>query len=234
MRLQPDQKKHHHNQLILNTIYSHNDSFILPITHESASHGRGPLLTQMPGNITEKFAGLKAYLGYLFTHPGKKTLFMGSEIASFNEWGIHQALEWGLLAKSGMHKDFQTLVKDMNHLYVNEAPLYEMDQDKEGFRWIMTNDHAHSLFAFIRYDRDNNPVLTICNMTTVSYDDYCLDVPQKGQWRELVNTGAVKYGGTNESDRLITTENLGSHSRKHPMIVTIPALSTLVFKLENP
>ena len=230
MRRAPEQRRFHHNQLFLSMIYSHSERYILPLDHGSEPLTQGALLTQMPGNPEEQFASLRAYLGYLFTHTGKKSLFMGTELASPNEWSIHQSLDWGLVCHDGPHKKVQTLVKDLNHLYRTTPALYQMDQSQNGFSWVVMDDHGQSVFAFVRHDLSGRSVLVICNMVPVLRNNYRIGVPFSGQWSERLNTDHSTYGGGDIRNPAVLSTPAGMHGYNQSIELTLPPLSTLILE----
>ena len=203
MRLPSDKRQFHHNQLILNSLYSHSEKYILPVTHETAGNGKGSLLSQMPGDEQEQFANLRAYMGFLYGHPGKKSLFMGSELASFNEWSIHQPLEWGLLAGRRLHSGFHQLIQDLNKLHASQTSLHELDHQSKGFKWLVLDDHINSILAFVRYDKHQKPIVVVCNMSNRQQENYQINAPVSGLWHELLNTDNCRYGGNGLGDSIV-------------------------------
>jgi len=229
----PIHRKYHHNELTFSLLYAFSENFILPLSHDEVVHGKGPMIDKMPGDMWQKFANLRLYYSYLFTHPGKKLLFMGDEFAVRTEWRFADSLDWGLLKKS-RHAGVQKLITDLNALYRKTPALYENDFEAGGFEWVEGNDYENSCFTFIRHDKKNNESLIVaCNFTPVPRYNYRIGVNESGTYREVFNSDLKIYGGSdvkNEGD--IQTEEPGWNFKKYDIQVVLPPLAVVCFKLD--
>ncbi|RME08002.1 MAG: 1,4-alpha-glucan branching protein GlgB, partial [Aquificota bacterium] len=196
MSKDPIYRKYHHNQLTFSIWYAFSENFILPLSHDEVVHGKGSLINKMPGDYWQKFANLRLLFGYMWTHPGKKLLFMGGEFAQWREWNHEESLDWHLLDYES-HKGIQRLVKDLNRLYREEKALHELDCEPEGFEWIDFHDWEKSIISYLRKSSDGDLVLVVCNFTPVPRFDYRIGVPREGFWKEILNTDSYIYGGSN-------------------------------------
>jgi 1,4-alpha-glucan branching enzyme len=225
----PVHRKHHHDKMTFGLVYAFDENFILPLSHDEVVHGKGSLLGRMPGDEWQRFANLRAYLANMFVHPGKKLLFMGSELGQYNEWNHDESLDWHLLDYD-LHRGVQSLVRDLNALYRNTPALHEVDFDAGGFEWIDWNDHDGSILSWIRRDRSGGYVICITNFTPVIRYDYQLGVPDNCRYEEIMNSDAKKYAGSGISNNELTASDDPSHGRPHSIKVTIPPLATLVLR----
>jgi 1,4-alpha-glucan branching enzyme len=190
-------RKHHHDQILFGLHYAFSENFILPLSHDEVVHGKRSILGRMPGDEWQRFANLRAYYGFMFGHPGKKLLFMGSEFGQESEWRHDHSLDWHLLDRPA-HAGVQTLVRDLNNLYRRLPALHELDCEHEGFEWLIMHDADRSIFAWLRKGRETNDrCLVVVNFTPEVQYDYRIRVPFAGYWREVLNTDAAAYGGTN-------------------------------------
>jgi len=226
-------RKFSHDDLTFSMWYAWTENFILPLSHDEVVHGKGSLVGKMPGLEMEKYANLKALYGYMFTHPGKKLLFMGGEFAQWREWSHEESLEWHAL-EHRTHTDVQRWVKDLNALYRRETALHELDFDPSGFEWVDFNDVDHSVISYLRKGRSTpDQILVVCNFTPVAHGDYRVGVPAGGTWRELLNSDAAEYGGTGKGNLgAVEAEAKPAHGRSHSLRLTLPPLGVLVFKRE--
>lgn len=231
MRKDPIHRQFHHGQLSFGLVYAFNENFILPLSHDEVVHGKGSMLDQMSGDSWQKFANLRTYYGFMYGHPGKKLLFMGSEFAQGREWNHNQGLDWFLLDRY-QHSGIKNLVKDLNRIYKTEAALYEQDFTPDGFEWIEFMDAQASVIAFVRKAKDPKDFLVvICNFTPVVRDVYRLGVPEAQGYQELVNTDSEHYGGTNVGNSgYLQVEHIESHGRAQSVSLKIPPLATLILK----
>jgi 1,4-alpha-glucan branching enzyme len=221
---EPVHRKYHHDDLTFGLIYAFHENFILPLSHDEVVYGKGSMLSKMPGDVWQKFANLRCYLSFFFTHPGKKLLFMGAEIAQWNEWDHEKSLDWHLLAKPD-HHGMQALVRDLNHLYAGEPALHERDCESEGFAWIASHDQDNSVIAYVRYGADRSDfVVVVCNFTPVVRHGYRLDVPRGGRYREIFNSDSAYYGGTNVGNGGDVETN------SQTLALTLPPLGALILK----
>jgi len=188
----------------------------------------------MSGDRWQKFANLRAYLGFMWTHPGKKLIFMGAEIAQDREWSHDREIDWGLL-DDPLHRGIQRLVRDLNRTYAGEPALHRRDAVSTGFRWVVGDDRSNSVFAFLRYGSEADPpVLVVCNMTPVPRHSYGIGVPRPGLWRELLNTDSVLYGGSNMGNAgAVETTPVQQHGEAQSLVLTLPPLAAVYLRLTD-
>ncbi|GBU09201.1 1,4-alpha-glucan branching enzyme [Gammaproteobacteria bacterium] len=231
MKLDPIHRRYHHNLMTFGMMYAHTENFILPLSHDEVVHGKGSLLDKMSGDTWQKFANLRAYYGFMWAHPGKKLLFMGSEFAQGREWDYDNSLDWHLLdEEGGWHQGVQNLVRDLNHTYQKNAPLYQLDYESKGFEWLIVDDHENSVFAFIRRDEAGHEMLIVSNFTPIPRYNYRIGVNQMGNYHEVLNTDSEYYHGSNMGNMgMIETQMIPSHGREHSITLVIPPLSTIYF-----
>ena len=193
----PIYRRHHHGQILFGLHYAFFENFILPLSHDEVVHGKRSILGRMPGDEWQRFANLRAYYGFMFGHPGKKLLFMGSEFGQESEWRHDHSLDWHLTERL-RHAGIQALIRDLNHLYRTLPALHELDCDGAGFEWLVMHDAERSVFAWLRKGRQTRErCLVVINFTPKVYRDYRIKVPFSGIWREVLNTDSDRYGGTN-------------------------------------
>ena len=228
----PVHRSHHHGQITFSTAYAWTENFVLSLSHDEVVHGKGTLLTRMPGDDWQRFANLRAYFGFMYAHPGKKLMFMGGEFGSWKEWNHHQSLDWHLLDDTNnLHSGCQRLIKTLNKLYKTTPALYEQDSIPEGFQWLVADDSQQSVLAFARYDTKGDSVIVINNFTPVVREDYMVGVPAAKTYKLLLNTDAEEFGGsgvsTGASLTPITAEH---HGQSQAIRLTLPPLSTVILK----
>jgi len=232
MALDPVYRGYHHNSLTFSMLYAFTENFVLPLSHDEVVYGKGSLLGKMPGDLWQKFANLRCFSAYMYGHPGKKLLFMGGEFGQWREWDHEQSLDWHLLDEGPYHKGLQRLVRDLNCLYRSQPALFEVDFEARGFEWLDCHDWQHSVVSFLR--RAKNPddfVVFVCNFTPIPRHGYRIDVPVGGAYAELLNSDAAIYGGSNlGNDGEVTAEPTAERGRPFSLALTLPPLSTLVFK----
>ncbi|KUF11277.1 1,4-alpha-glucan branching protein GlgB [Pseudoponticoccus marisrubri] len=226
----PIYRQYDHHLMTFGIDYAFTENFILPISHDEVVHGKGSMLSKMPGNDWEKFANLRAYYGFMWGHPGKKLLFMGCEFAQWGEWNHNVSLDWDALQGEN-HRGIQALVRDLNALYTATPALHARDCDPSGFRWI-GNDPQHSMSSFMRFGEEGDaPVLVVCNFTPVDRHGVRVGVPMPGTWVEVMNTDAAAYGG---GDRLnaapLTTSSQGWDGLEQSIEIALPPLSVVMFQ----
>jgi 1,4-alpha-glucan branching enzyme len=193
----PIYRKHHHGAIVFGLHYAFSENFLLPLSHDEVVHGKRSILGRMPGDEWQRFASLRAYYAFMFGHPGKKLLFMGNEFGQQDEWSHDGSLDWHLL-DAPRHQGVQALVRDLNHLYRGVPALHELDCDSAGFEWLVMHDADRSVFAWLRKGRDTRErCVVVVNFTPQVYRDYRIKVPFSGTWREVLNTDASRYGGSN-------------------------------------
>ena len=229
MQHDPIHRRHHHHEMTFAMVYAYSERFVLPLSHDEVVHGKGSLLGKMPGDSWQRFANLRAYLGFMWMHPGKKLLFMGGEFGQLAEFNHDESPHWHLL-DAAMHRGVQSLVRDLNRLYFDERALWAHDSDPSGFEWLVGDDAANSVFAFARKDGERLAV-AISNFTPVPRENYRVGLPQGGRWSEIVNTDAQIYGGSNMGNAgVIHAEDIASHGHAVSARLTLPALATLILR----
>ena len=231
MSKDPIHRRYHHHSMTFGMIYAFSENFVLPLSHDEVVHGKGSLLNKMPGDRWQKFANLRAYYGFMWTHPGKKLLFMGGEFGQEREWNHNQGLDWHLL-DDGFHQGVQTLVRDLNHLYKDTPALHELDNEPAGFEWIEANDSDNSVFAFLRYGKDReHPIVSVSNFTPIPREGYRVGVPAPGFYRERLNTDAGVYGGGDVGNNGgVEAEEYPHHGRPYSILLRVPPLGTLILE----
>ena len=230
---QPVYRRYHHGEISFGLVYAFSEKFVLPISHDEVVYGKGSLFGKMPGDRWQKYASMRAYLGFMWTHPGKKLMFMGGEFAQEREWNHDHGLDWHLLDQPE-NKGVQTLMRDLNTLYKAVPALHALDCVAEGFRWVVLDDADQSVFAYLRLGGENStPVLVVCNFTPVPRYGYRLGVPQGGAWREVLNTDAGVYGGSNVGNAgIVAADGNPSHGLPASLLLTLPPLATLILSAE--
>jgi 1,4-alpha-glucan branching enzyme len=229
----PIHRKYHLNELTFRAIYAFSENYVLPLSHDEVVHGKGSLLGKMPGDEWQRFANLRALLGYMFATPGKKLMFMGDEFGQSREWNHDAQVEWYLLQYQ-FHSGCQAWVRDLNHAYAAETALHQLDFDPAGWEWIDANDSANSVLSFLRRSRDGHVIVCVFNLTTVPRPDYRIGVPRGGFWRELLNSDGEPYGGSgwgNMGGVAATGEPW--HGRPDSIQIVLPPMSALFFKAEG-
>ena len=225
----PINRKYHHNKMTFGMMYQYSENFVLPLSHDEVVHGKRSLLGRMPGDCWQQFANLRAYYGFMYGFPGKKLLFMGNEFAQGREWNYNEGLDWFLLEQEGgWHKGVQDFVRELNHVYKDTAPLYQLDQWPEGFEWLVADDGNNSVFVFERRDREGNRVIVISNFTPVVREGYRFGVNSAGEYREILNSDDLHYKGSGVSaGATVETEEVWSHGKPNSLSVTVPPLATV-------
>ncbi|MFT5759768.1 MAG: 1,4-alpha-glucan branching enzyme [Alteromonadaceae bacterium] len=234
MERDPIHRQHHHNEMTFGLIYSFSENFVLPLSHDEVVHGKGSLLNKMPGDDWQKFANLRAYYGFMWTHPGKKLLFMGCEFAQRAEWDHDQSLDWHLLEHDS-HRGVQTLIKDLNHAYKNIPALYELDCDSHGFEWLDSQNSQQSILIYLRKGKAGTaPALVVVNLTPTAYENYCVGVPLSGYYRERLNTDSNKYGGSNVGNGGgVNAQSEPYAGQDNQVSLSIPPLATMIFEWQE-
>ncbi len=233
VRNEPIYRRHHYHQLTFGLVYAFSENFVLPLSHDEVVHGKGSLIGKQPGDRWQRFASLRSYYGFMFTHPGKKLLFMGAELAQEREWNHDRGLDWHLL-DDDLHLGMQRLVRDLNQLYAADPALHRLDCETEGFEWIEASDPDNTVLAYVRRaEAGGPPTVIVCNFTPVVRRGYRLGVPAAGRYRERLNTDGADYGGSNVGNGGgVDTEAVSWHGRKHSLCLTLPPLATLVLAAE--
>ena len=238
MSLDPLWRPFNHDNLTFSFFYAFSERFILPISHDEVAHGKGSLISKMPGDYDSKFAGVRAFITYMYAHPGKKLVFMGCEIGQFDEWDSDSGIQWDLL-KFEKHIALYTFFKAINKFYIGHKPLYELDTTPKGFEWIHRNDYTQSVIAFRRTDSDGNEIIAVCNFQPTVHENYMIGVPHFGEYEEIFNSDLTEFGGTGVSNTgTLTTVPMKIHGYKQGLSLTLPPLGVIYLKctkkLENP
>jgi 1,4-alpha-glucan branching enzyme len=229
----PIHRRYHHHDLTFSLLYAFHENFILPLSHDEVVHGKGSLIDKMPGDAWQKFANLRAYYGFMWAHPGKKLLFMGCEFAQGNEWSHDRALDWPLIKDVHWHAGVKKLVEDLNHLYRSTPALYYHDCEGRGFEWLDADDSGASVFAFAR-KAHKSLVVVVSNMTPVLREGYRIGVSHPGYYKELLNTDAAIYGGSEKGNAGgVTSSAVSSHGRSNSISMTLPPLATVFFEWQS-
>ena len=226
MARDPLHRQHHHGEITFGMVYAYSENFVLPLSHDEVVHGKGSLLTKMPGDDWQQFANLRLYYAFMWGYPGKKLLFMGQEFAQRQEWSEERALDWGLRC-SHSHEGVLKLVRDLNRLYREKPALHARDNEPEGFDWLVGDDAANSVFAWLRKAPGEKPIAIIANMTPIARAPYRVPLPHDGRWCEIINSDAKDYWGSGLG-------NLGGVEAKDGAAwVTLPPLATIMLEYEG-
>ena len=227
-------RKYHHHQLTFSIWYSFFENFVLPLSHDEVTYGKGALIGKMPGDEWQGLANLRLLFGYMYGHPGKKLLFMGGEFGQWKEWAHEESLEWHVLQYSS-HQGVRKWVKDLNHLYRREPALHELDFSQDGFQWMDFHDWEGSIISFLRKGKSRDDfILVACNLTPVPRYPYRIGVPRGGFWREILNSDATLYGGGGQGNLGgIEASPTPAHGRPYSLSLTLPPLGVLFFKSEG-
>ena len=238
MAKDPIYRRYHHHSLTFSLVYAFSENFVLPFSHDEVVHGKGSMLSRMPGDEWRRFANLRALYGYMYGHPGKKLLFMGSEFGQYREWAFEGALDWNLLDYP-MHRKLQSYVSDLNRLYTTEAALHEVDFSWEGFQWIDLHDVDQSALSFLRRAKAEDPasaetVVVAANFTPIPREGYRVGVPAPGFYRELLNSDSEAYGGSNMGNKGgLPADAIPWQGQPNSILITLPPLAVVYFKLDT-
>ena len=227
---EPIHRSYHQNDLTFGLVYAFSENFILPFSHDEVVHGKGSMLTKMPGDDWQKFANLRALYGFMFGQPGKKLLFMGCEFGQRLEWDHDRSLDWHLLDQPA-HRGLQRWVRDLNTFYRGQPALHELDFESAGFEWIDASDSQHSIVSFVRKGKEpSDCVLFVCNLTSQPHANYGVGVPFAGIWAEALNSDASIYGGSGQGNLgRVETVPVACHGRPNSLTMTLPPLAVLAF-----
>jgi len=227
----PVYRKYHHNNITFSLLYAFTENFVLPISHDEVVYGKKSLIGKMPGDVWRQFANVRAFLGYMYGHPGKKLLFMGSEIGDWNEWSHDRGLPWELLQYDA-HRKLQAYARELNRIYREHPAMYEIDFAYNGFDWLDFRDVENSIIAFLRRSLDGRFLVFVCNFTPVPRTQYKIGVPEPGYYREILNSDSSMFGGSNMGNEGgVTAQPVPSHGRPHNISITVPPLAVLIFEL---
>ncbi len=234
MHLDPIFRRYHHQNITFSLMYAYSENFILPLSHDEVVHIKGSLINKMPGDLWQRFASLRSFFGYMWGHPGKKLLFMGGEFGQWHEWNFKESLDWHLLEppSSPYHAQLCDFVRDLNVLYQKEPAFSELDNDPEGFLWVDPHDSDNSVISFMRRgNKAQDSLIFVCNFTPVPRHGYRLGVPRAGEYYELINSDADRYGGSGlENKQPMPSGPVYWQSCPHSILLTLPPLSTIILK----
>jgi 1,4-alpha-glucan branching enzyme len=220
-------RQYHHNEMTFAMMYAYSERYVLPLSHDEVVHGKGALISKMPGDRWQQLANLRAYLGFMWGHPGKKLLFMGGEIAQPNEWSESRSLDWWLL-QFDEHAGVQRAMRDINGAYRGTPAMWQRDDDPGGFEWIDANDSLNNVFSWLRWDADGRPVAVLVNMAPVPRAGYRVGLPFGGRWTEILNTDAIEYGGSGQGNLGgVDAAGVPWHGRPVSADVMLPPLATV-------
>ena len=231
MSRNPVYRKHHHNDLTFGLLYAFTENFLLSLSHDEVVHGKGSLVGKMPGDEWQRYANLRLLYGYMYGHPGKKLLFMGGEFGQWGEWNHEKSLDWHVLQYPS-HSGLQRWVRDLNHFYHTCKALYEIDFSDQGFEWVDIHDEENSILSFLRKGTNKNDlVLVVCNFTPVPRFNYRIGVPKPGVWKEVLNSDADDYWGSNMGNfGQVAADAIAMHGRNYSLSLTLPPLACLFFQ----
>ncbi len=229
----PIYRQYHHHQMTFAMMYAYAENYVLPISHDEVVHGKGSLLRKMPGDRWQQLANVRAYLGYMWAHPGKQLIFMGSELAQESEWAEGRELDWWLL-EHVEHRGVHALVRDLNRVYGETSALWQLDQDSAGFSWIDANDAGNNVLSFVRSNGDGSLLACVSNFAAVPHEGYRLGLPADGRWTEVVNTDAESYYGSGVGNLGgVSATDVAWHGREFSASLTLPPLATVWFRHET-
>ncbi len=224
---EPVHRGYHHHQMTFSMVYAYSENYVLPISHDEVVHGKGSLLRKMPGDRWQQLAGVRSYLAFMWAHPGKQLLFMGSEFAQESEWSESRSLDWWLMDLPD-HRGVALLVKDLNDTYTRTSALWSLDTDPSGFAWIDANDATGNVFSFLRFGSDGSALACIANFAGTPHEDYRLGLPWQGEWTEVLNTDALSYAGSGVGNLgAVTADARTWHGQPASTSLRVPPLGTV-------
>jgi 1,4-alpha-glucan branching enzyme len=222
----PIHRRYHHNQLTFGLLYAFSENFVLPLSHDEVVHGKGSLLTKMPGDRWQQLANLRSLLAWMWAHPGKKLLFMGAEVAQEREWSHDRSVDWHLLSDPD-HAAMGPLIAALNNTLREEPALFRRDADDDGFEWIDASDVDSNVLSFIRRAEDGRPIVCVANLSPVVREGYRVGVPSSGAWTELLNTDDRRFAGSGVVNSTVVADEATWHGRPHSVELTLPPLAVL-------
>ncbi|HLJ47140.1 MAG TPA: 1,4-alpha-glucan branching protein GlgB [Bryobacteraceae bacterium] len=226
----PIHRKYHHNNITFSMLYAFTENFVLPVSHDEVVHGKRSLLSKMPGDTWQKFASVRAFLAYMYAHPGKKLSFMGSEIGDWNEWNHDRSLPWEVL-QFAFHRKLQDFVRELNRLYRSHEAFYDIDFSYTGFEWIDFHDVEQSVISFLRRAKDGRFLVFVCNFTPVPRPHYRIGVPEAGYYREILNSDSELFGGSNVGNSGgVMSDPVATQGRQQGITIILPPLGVLAFE----
>jgi 1,4-alpha-glucan branching enzyme len=231
MKDDPVYRSYHHGTLTFSLLYAFTENFILPFSHDEVVHLKRSMLDKMPGDLWQKFANLRLLYGYMWSHPGKKLLFMGAEFGQWAEWSEARGLDWHLPQDHASHKGVQDLVRQLNQLYREEGALHELEYSWDGFQWLDLHDSQNSVLAYSRHNNAGESILVVCNFTPVVRQNYRLGVPEEGIYEEIMNTDAAAFGGSGVENEPRESQPSPWHDQPHSITFTLPPLAAVYWKL---
>ena len=232
MKRDPVHRKYHHSEMSFSMVYHYDENFILSLSHDEVVHGKHSMLYKMPGDEWQQAANLRAYMGFMYAHPGKKLNFMGTEFAQSTEWNHDAQLQWWLL-QFDKHKGQQSLIRDLNHLYRTESAMYEADYIRGGFMWLDHGDAERSVYSMLRRNKaGDQSILSVSSLTPSPVPAYRLGVPEAGTYKVVLNTDSSYYWGSDYDMGGLTfhSEETAIHGQSHSIVINLPPLSTVFIK----
>ena len=231
--LDPYFRSYNHDKLTFSMMYAFSENFVLPISHDEVVHGKGSLLNKMPGDYNQKFAGLRTFMGYMMTHPGKKLLFMGCEFGQFIEWDYHKQLDWMLLDYES-HRKTKDYIRALNHYYLAHPALWQVEDNWDGFRWLNADDNTRSAITYYRADEKGKKSLVLCNFAASRWEDYRMGVPEAGTYRVALCSEEEQYGGAGfDRETLYRSEEQPLGQWAHSITLDVPPLSCMILEPIN-
>ena len=232
--IDPYFRKNYQRNLTFSFYYAFSENFVLPVSHDEVVHGKCSLISKMPGEYGEKFAGVRVFLGYMMAHPGKKLLFMGSEFGQFKEWDYRQQLDW-LLLDYDSHRALQRYVRSLNRFYLAHAELWQIDYSWDGFSWISNDDNTQNIIVFRRIDRRGEELIVLCNFAPVRRDNYRIGVPRPGGYREAFNSDITDFGGTGcRNPEVLPSDSIPMHGYGQSVALTVPPMAVVFWEYAGP
>lgn len=228
--LDPIYRSYNHDKLTFSMMYAFSENYVLPLSHDEVVHGKCSLINKMPGEYSQKFAGMRTMLGYMMAHPGKKLLFMGQEFGQFIEWNFEKELDWQLLSYES-HRKLQSFVRDLNHFYLENSPMWEIDDSWDGFQWLVHDDNTQNVVIFRRTNDEGDDVIAICNFAPVERDGYRFGIPEEKNYEIALNSDDIRYGGNGIKEKeIILSEKIAMHGKANSIAVDIPPMSVMYLK----
>lgn len=231
IKLDPYFRQYNHKDLTFSFMYAFSENYVLPVSHDEVVHMKGSLLNKIPGEYKDKFAGVRVFYTYMLTHPGKKLLMMGSEFGQWNEWHFEHSLDWHLLEDNKENRDIQAFFKAANDLYLSRKELWEVDYGWEGFQWLEADDNTANTVAFLRRDKEGNPLVVMCNFSPIHRKGYRIGVPLAGKYEVILNSDDTAFGGSGLGDKaLIESEEFSSHGQAQSIEVDLPPMAGIILR----
>ena len=228
--LDPIYRSYNHDKLTFSMMYAFSENYVLPLSHDEVVHGKCSLINKMPGEYSQKFAGLRTLFGYMMAHPGKKLLFMGQEFGQFIEWNFEKELDWQLLSYES-HRKLQSFVRDLNRFYLDNSPMWEIDDSWDGFQWLVHDDNTQNIVIFRRTNDDGDDVIAICNFAPVERDNYRFGIPEEKNYEIALNSDDIRYGGSGIPEKaVIRSEKIAMHGKANSIALDLPPMSVLYLK----